>query len=83
VVQHELLDFLMKEGVEAWNLWRIADSSPPNLSECDFVEAWDYTGMAFRGTPLPLAGVIFFRADLTGANLFNANLEGGTSSLQT
>ena len=76
MVEHELLDFLMKEGVEAWNLWRITDSSPPNLSECDFVEAWDSTGMAFRGTPIPLAGVIFFWADLTGANLFNANLEG-------
>ena len=76
MVQHELLDFLMKEGVEAWNLWRITDSSPPDLSECDFVEAWDYTGMVFRGTPIPLAGVIFSWADLTGANLFNANLEG-------
>ena len=75
MVQHELLDFLMAEGVETWNLWRITDSSPPNLSECDFVEAWDYTGRAFRGTPLPLAGVNLFSADLTGANLFNADLE--------
>ena len=76
MVEHELLDFLMKEGVEDWNLWRIMDSSPPNLSECDFVEAWDYTGRAFRGTPLPLAGVDFSWADLTGSNLSKADLEG-------
>ena len=76
MVEHELLDFLMKEGVEDWNLWRTTDSSPPNLSACDFVEAWNYTGRAFRGTPIPLAGVNFFWADLTGANLFKADLEG-------
>ena len=70
MAQHELLDFLMKEGVEAWNLWRITDRSPPNLSECDFVEAWDYTGMAFRGTPIPLAGVVFFSAPLTNRPSF-------------
>ena len=76
MVEHELLDFLMKEGVEDWNLWRITDSSPPNLSECDFVEAWDYTGRASRGTSLPLAGANFSWADLIGANLSKADLEG-------
>ena len=81
--KHDLLAFLMKEGVEAWNLWRLTDSSPLNLAECDFVEAWDYTGRAFTGTPVPLAGVNFSHADLTDANLFKADLGEATFELAT
>ena len=77
MVENVFLDFLMKEGVETWNLSRISEDSPPDFSDCDFVEAFDYTGRAFAFplSRIPLPHVIFVSANLNGANLFGADLE--------
>ena len=76
MVENIFLDFLMKEGIETWNLSRISEDSPPDFSECDFVEAFDYTGRAFAFpfSRIPLPGVNFISANLEGANLFGADL---------
>ena len=53
MTQDDLLNFLMDEGVDDWNLWRIADRSILDLSNRDIVDAFAYRGRILFNNPLP------------------------------
>lgn len=63
---------ILRQGVEAWNLWRAANPDlVPDLTEA---HAWNrnYDGVNFEGVDLTSAN--FSNASLVGANLNKANL---------
>ena len=64
---------ILKQGVEAWNEWRVANPSiQPDVSDADLHSA----GLAFAN----LSGTNLCRADLSGASLFYANLRSANLS---
>src|SRR5688500_427154 len=63
---------ILRQGVEVWNQWRVANPDiTPDLTKA---HAWrrDYDGANFSGADLTEAN--FSNASLVGANLNKANL---------
>jgi hypothetical protein len=83
---------ILKNGVEAWNQWRVENSSPadlsranltgPNLSGLNLLRAnlfgANLSGASLQWADLSEANLLL--ADLTGANLLRANLRGANLS---
>jgi uncharacterized protein YjbI with pentapeptide repeats len=65
----------LKEGVEAWNEWRMKESVAANLS-AETLSDLDLRNANFQGASLQ--GADLSRANLEGANLSNANFVGAT-----
>ncbi len=68
---------MLLESVEKWNIWRLSDSTSPNLSRAYL------SGANLRGANLTeayLSGADLSRANLSRANLSGANLRGADLS---
>lgn len=70
------LDWLL-EGVEAWNARRREDDFTPDLSGADIRRAFTERGALTGDLTIPLVDINLNRADLSGANLFGADLRRG------
>jgi uncharacterized protein YjbI with pentapeptide repeats len=69
-IDNPILSERLREGVDAWNSWRLANSTAPSL-----------TRASLRRLPLPgidFSGADLFEADLSAADLTSAQLHGAS-----